>query len=134
MAQTDKRTAVPSADVKDASKAMLQKQLFAVFTTPTNGLDAVFANLEAHLAYQVELERNGTLYSAGPLWTEDGQQWEGEGLVVLDVASLEEAEAIARQDPMHKAGAREFRVRPWMVNEGSLRLTLHYSSQTFSVD
>ena len=32
---------VPAAAVLDASKEMLQKQLYAIFTTPTKGLEAV---------------------------------------------------------------------------------------------
>lgn len=133
MTETEKLTAVPAADVKDASKAMLQQQLYAVFTTPNDGLAPVFENLDAHLQFQVELEERGILHSAGPLWTEDEQHWEGEGMVVIRAASASEAAAIAEQDPMHKAGARSFRVRPWMVNEGSVTVKLAYSSQTFSI-
>lgn len=131
MSQTD---AVPSSEVKQASKAMLQKQLYAVFTTPSAGLEPVFANLEAHLAFQVELEREGKMFAAGPLWTEDEQEWRGEGIIVLRAASAAEAAEIARQDPMHKAGARTFEIRPWMINEGALRIRLDYSSQTFTID
>ena len=112
---------------------MLQKQLYAIFTTPTDGLGPVFANLEEHLAFQVSLERDGILYAAGPMWTEDEQAWEGEGLVVVRAASREAAVAIAERDPMHRAGAREFRVRPWMINEGTVTLRLDYSSQAFTM-
>ncbi len=41
--------AVPAGDVREASSGMLQKQLFAIFTTPTNGLGPVFAQMEDHL-------------------------------------------------------------------------------------
>jgi uncharacterized protein YciI len=116
-----------------ASKAMLQKQLYAIFTTPTNGMGPVFANLEAHLAFQVQLEKDGVMFAAGPMWSDDEQHWEGEGMVVVRAASREEAVAIAERDPMHKAGARSFRVRPWMINEGSLSIRLDYSTQKFEV-
>ena len=125
---------VPAAAVREASAAMLQKQLYAIFTEPVDGLGPVFANIDDHLAFQMELEREGVMFAAGPMWTDDEASWEGEGLVVVRAASRAEAEAIAERDPMHARGARRYRVRPWMINEGRLRLTLDYSSQTFAVD
>jgi len=124
---------VPAAAVLEASKGMLQRRLFAIFTTPTDGLGPVFANIEEHLQFQVQLEKDGILYAAGPMWTDDEESWEGEGLVVIKAASRSEAIAIAERDPMHKAGARSFRVRPWLINEGSVTITLNNSSQTFTV-
>lgn len=129
----DTPKAIPVADVLAASKGMLQKQLYAIFTTPTNGLGPVFAVLEEHLAFQVGLEKEGILYAAGPLWTDDAGSWEGEGMVVVRAASVAEARAIAERDPMHVAGARSFRVRPWLINEGSMRIRLDCSSQTFEL-
>ena len=128
----DNPKSVPAAAVLEASKEMLQRQLYAIFTTPTNGLGPVFAVIEEHLKFQVQLEADGILYAAGPMWTDDEQEWEGEGLVVVKAASRAEAIAIAERDPMHKSGARSFRVRPWLVNEGSVTITLNNSSQTFT--
>lgn len=124
---------VPVPAVLEASKGMLQKQLFAIFTTPVDGLGPVFANIEEHLAFQVRLEKEGVLYAAGPLWTDDGEEWEGEGMVIVRAASTDEATQIANSDPMHKAGARTFRVRPWLINEGSVSIRLDNSSQTFTI-
>lgn len=124
---------VPVAAVLEASRQMLQKQLYAIFTSPTDGLGPVFANIEEHLQYQVRLESEGVLFAAGPLWTDDGTSWEGEGLVVVRAASRQEAVAIAERDPMHLSGARTFRVRPWLINEGSLTLRLDYSTQRFTI-
>lgn len=124
---------VPAAAVLDASREMLQKQLYAIFTTPTDGLGPVFANLEEHLKYQVQIEQEGVMYAAGPLWTDDEQSWEGEGLVVVRAASRDEAVAIAERDPMHKSGARSFTVRPWLINEGTVTVRLDYSTQKFTI-
>ena len=126
-------TAVPVAAVMEASKAMLQKQLFAIFTRPVNGMGPVFAHLEQHLQFQVGLERDGILFAAGPLWTDDEQSWEGEGMVVVRAQTRADAVAIAERDPMHIAGARSFHVRPWLINEGSITVRLDYSSQTFTL-
>ncbi|MGX1306583.1 uncharacterized protein YciI [Amorphus suaedae] len=126
-------TAIPAADVKEASREMLQKQLYAIFTSPTNGIGPILEGLGEHLAFQVQLEADGILYAAGPMWTDDEDAWEGDGLVVIRAASRQEAIAIAERDPMHKSGARTFKVRPWMINEGSVTLRLDYSSQTFKI-
>jgi hypothetical protein len=44
----------------------------------------VFANRRgAPGVFQVGLEKEGIMYAAGPMWTDDEQSWEGEGLVVV---------------------------------------------------
>ncbi|WP_246248857.1 YciI family protein [Chelativorans alearense] len=125
--------AIPVKDVMQASSAMLQKQLYAIFTTPVGGIEPILANLKEHLAFQASLEKEGILYAAGPMWSDDEKSWEGDGLVVVRAASREEAIAIAERDPMHVRGARTFTVRPWMINEGTMTIRLDSSSQTFSI-
>lgn len=118
---------VMAADVLNASKGMLQKQMYVVFTRPVAGLGPVMANLEAHLAFQVDLERRGVMFGAGPFWTDDEREWKGEGMVIIRAASLAEARKIAESDPMHSSGARSFVVRPWLLNEGSVTIKIRYS-------
>ncbi len=133
MAGQEAPDALPVAAVMDASAAMLQKQLYAIFTTPVNGIAPVLENMEEHLAFQVGLEREGIMFAAGPMWTDDEKSWEGDGLVVVRAGSREEAIAIAERDPMHQRGARSFRVRPWMINEGTMTVRLDFSSRKFTL-
>ena len=58
-------------DILQASKGMLQKQLFVVFTKPTNGMGPVMEVIEDHLKFQVELEQKGIMLGAGPFWADD---------------------------------------------------------------
>jgi uncharacterized protein YciI len=120
-------------DVMQASGAMLQKQLYAIFTVPAGGIEPILAQLEAHLAFQIQLERDGIMYAAGPMWSDDEREWHGDGMVVVRAGSRAEAIAIAEQDPMHRSGARRFTVRPWMINEGTMTVRLDMSSQTFAI-
>ncbi len=113
---------------KVTAKGLLAKQLYVVLTRPSNGLQPVLDNLQEHLAYQLELERKGIMFAAGPFADDDQQRWEGEGMVIIRAAGIEEAKQIAANDPMHKSGAREYRVRPWMLNEGSITLKVTYSN------
>ena len=114
-------------DMLEASKGMLQKQLYVVFTKPTNGLGPVMENIEPHLKFQVELEGKGIMFGAGPFWADDEETWEGEGMVIIRAGSLAEARQIAETDPMHKSGARSFEVRPWLLNEGTVTIKVRYS-------
>ena len=114
-------------------RGYLAKQLYAIFTSPINGMDAVMKNLPDHLAFQEELEKEGIMFAAGPHWTDDEKRWEGEGLVVIRARTLEEANAIAARDPMHARGARKYRVRPWLVNEGTMTVKLGFSTRSFEI-
>ena len=122
---------VMADDVRAACEGMLQLQLYAIFTRPVSGMGPVMEILEDHLQYQISMEKDGTLFAAGPFWTDDEQQWQGEGMVVVRAKSLEAARAIAEKDPMHATGARTFEVRPWLINEGTLTLRLNHSTKTF---
>ena len=114
-------------DILAASKGMLQKQLYVVFTRPTKGLGPVMAVIKEHLDFQCELERKGIMFGAGPFWADNETDWLGEGMVIIRAGSLAEAKAIAATDPMHKSGAREFTVRPWLLNEGTVTVKVTYS-------
>ena len=114
-------------DILAASKGMLQKQLYVVFTRPTKGLGPVMAVIKEHLDFQCELERKGIMFGAGPFWADNETDWLGEGMVIIRAGSLAEAKAIAATDPMHKSGAREFTVRPWLLNEGTVTVKITYS-------
>jgi uncharacterized protein YciI len=127
---------VTAQDIVQESKrrGYLAKQLYVVFTSPVNGIGPVMENLVHHLEFQEKLEREGIMFAAGPHWTDDEERWDGEGMVVIRAASLVEAQAIAAEDPMHKSGARTYRVRPWLVNEGRLTVELDFASGRFRLD
>lgn len=120
-------------EVLEASKGMLQKQFYMVHSTPTDGMGPVMKNLPEHLDHQCRMERDGVMLAAGPHWTDDETEWEGEGTFVIRAGSLAEARALAAADPMHKAGARSFKVRPWLINEGGFTLRLSFSDGRFEL-
>jgi uncharacterized protein YciI len=110
-----------------SAKGLLAKPLYVILTTPTGGLDALAQHLGEHLAYQKDLEARSITFAAGPFANDDETAWSGEGMIIVRAASVEEATAIAQADPMHRSGVRTFRVRPWLLNEGSYTLTVRYS-------
>ena len=125
---------VTKQDIINASSQMLNKDLYVVFTIPTNGMGPVMENIEAHLKFQVALEEKGIMFGAGPFWEDNEKDWKGEGMVIIRANSLVEAREIAASDPMHSSGARSFTVRPWLLNEGTLNIKLDYSKGTFEVE
>ena len=120
-------------DILEASKGMLQMQMFVVFTTPTNGMGPVMENIEEHLQFQVNLEQRGIMFGAGPFWADDEHTWNGEGMVIIRADSLEYAKEIAATDPMHSSGARSFTVRPWLLNEGRITVAVDFSTGRHAV-
>lgn len=123
---------IPWGDVLGRSKSLgyLAQQLFVVLTEPVNSLAEVEQALQEHLLFQVELEKQGRMFAAGPLCNLETNSWLGRGMVILRANSLEEAREIASRDPMHTSGARRFEVLPWCMNEGGFDLRVRLSSGT----
>ena len=122
---------ITKQDVLNSSSEMLNKDLYVVFTKPTNGMIPVMENLEDHLKFQVSLEKQGIMFGAGPFWEDNEIDWNGEGMVIIRANSIDHAKEIASTDPMHKSGARNYTVRPWLLNEGNIQVTLDYSTGKF---
>ena len=124
---------VTKTDILNATDGMLQKQLYAVFTSPIDGLGPVMESLEPHLKFLIEQEKIGTLMCAGPFWADDEETWNGEGMVIFRASSLQEARDLAAADPMHSSGARSFTIRPWLLNEGTFGVSLNFSTGKYTV-
>lgn len=120
---------ITKKDILSACEGMLCKQLFVIFTKPINGMGPVMENLEQHLKFQIQLEKDGIMLGAGPFFAENESDWLGEGMVIIRADSLAHAKQIASKDPMHASGARSFEVRPWLLNEGSVTVKINFSSQ-----
>lgn len=119
------------SDYKRTAKerGALALELYAVNTAPSGPDADIPGNLPDHLAYQAKLESEGKLAFAGPVSDPTGEDMNGEGLIIYRAASLDDARALADADPMHKAGARTYTLRRWLVNEGSFSLSVGLSTK-----
>jgi uncharacterized protein YciI len=115
------------ADAK--SRGALALELYVAVSTPAKAPEDVKASLPDHLAYQAELERKGALALAGPMSDETGEHMQGMGMMIYRAESLDAARDLANADPMHQSGARTFVLRRWMINEGSLNLSVGLSTK-----
>jgi len=89
--------------------------------------------LPAHLEYQVQMEREGKLFGAGPFF-EEGNETPSGGLIILRASSYDEARALADADPFHAAGLRSYTIQKWMMNEGGLKLSVRFSDQSVVIE
>lgn len=119
------------SSVHPLTHKFLGKEMYLVVTRPVRSPE-IEKRLSDHLAHQVELERRGIMFAAGPLYAKGSQVPEA-GMFVLRANSFEEAEAIAKTDPLHAAGLRTYTIQKWRLNEGCITLKVNYSDQTVQI-
>ena len=112
---------------------LLAKKLYVVFTSPVNGLGPIMEVLDEHLAYQNKIQDEGIMFGAGPFSDDAEQNWDGDGMVIIRADSMAAAKVIADNDPMHKAGARSYKIRPWLLNEGKVTVDLTFSNKSMAI-
>lgn len=112
------------------SRGALALELYAAISTPAKEPQDLKAILPDHLAYQAKLEQAGSLAFAGPMSDETGDHMQGMGLIIYRAPSLDAARALADADPMHQTGARTYLIRRWMINEGSLTVSVGLSTKS----
>lgn len=114
------------------TNGMLQKDLYVIFTRPVAPREKIMELLPKHLERQVELEKQGILFAAGPMEPQENDK-PRTGMIIIRADSFEDANAIAMEDPLHAAGLREFDIWNWSMNEGSFTVTISYSNQSAAI-
>ena len=115
------------ARIRELTAPMWRKKLYAV-QWDGRGAD-LRPHLVAHLEYMISLEKAGKLFASGPL--DFGAS--SDGLTVFNVASKEEARALALQDPFVINGVRSFQIREWTIMEGSFGINVNYSDRSIDI-
>lgn len=70
--------------------------------------------MEQHLAHLTRMAEEGYSSLTGPM----GDDGDLRGIVVYNTATLEEADSLAKLDPMVRAGRLEVEVHPWWTAKG----------------
>lgn len=120
------------APASPLTKDMLGMDLYVIFTRPSGPPEEIKKMLPEHLERQVELEKQGILFAAGPMEAEGGDK-PRTGMIIVRASSFEHAREIAMGDPLHAAGLREFEIWNWLLNEGSVSVTLNYSDRSAAI-
>src|SRR5947209_20044242 len=113
--------------IAELTKRMLRLKLFVIFSYG-KGLD-LKPYLADHLAYMIELERQGKLFASGPF----GDGTRGDGMTIVRAANEEEARDIALHDPFVVRGIRPFKIQSWTVMEGALTVTVNFSDRSAKI-
>jgi uncharacterized protein YciI len=124
--------AVETERVKQLSEKFLRKELYVIMSRLSAPHSEHMRLLPDHLEYQIELEKAGVIFAAGPTFNADGT--EGPGLIIIRAASFEAAKTIADGDPWVKAGVHAYTITRWVINEGSYSVRINYSDQTVVID
>lgn len=120
------------SNVDPSTLKFLGKEMYLVVTKPVRSPE-IAKRLQDHLNHQVELEKRGIMFAAGPLYPR-GSDIPEAGMFVLRAKSFEEADAICKEDPLHKAGLRTYTIQKWRLNEGRITVTVDFSDQTMQID
>jgi uncharacterized protein len=122
------------AIIEKSQKTSLAKLFYLITSGAIASLDLLNRYLPAHLEYLHSLETTGVLLGAGPLFSEDGQYFAGNGMIIIRAASLEAAHKIAADDPLHENKVRQYQIQPWLLNEGSLSITVSFSNSSVKIN
>lgn len=115
----------------DGKFKVLGMTLWVIMTRPAEGAERSQDALDAHMAHQFRLEKEGIMFGAGPFSDADGNP-QG-GMIIIRAADKEEAIRIADSDPMHARGLRTYTLHKWSLNEGHIDISVDYSKGTFTL-
>lgn len=94
-------------------------------------LEHLMPRLREHILWLEHQERHGVLFLSGA--DRAGDVWDGSGTAIIRADSLDHARAIAGTEPFHVAGLRTNTVHGWLLNEGSVRLTVSLFTDRFEL-
>jgi uncharacterized protein len=111
---------------------LLARDYWLILSTAAEGTDAsaIDALVPEHVAWLLELERDGVLFVSGPLLSGPGVG-PGSGVTVVRAADEEAARLVAAGDPFVRAGLRTFEVYRWRVNEGTVSVRVSLGTGTY---
>ena len=120
------------SNVHPITAKLLGKEMYLVVVRPVRSPE-IEKKLAEHIAHQIDMEKRGIMFAAGPLYSR-GSDIPEAGMFVLRASSFEEAEALANEDPLLKAGLRTFTLQKWRVNEGGFKVTINFSDQSMKFE
>ncbi len=114
-------------EIERLKAGMIAQSYFVMFRNNVNPskIEAVMLD---HYRWIIGLEKQGVVFASGPLFKEDDKI--GIGMTIFRVPDRETAAALAAQDPFVKAGAAEYDIQRWQINEGRVTVSIDFSDQT----
>ena len=116
-------------NVADLLAPMLKKTLFVAISHAVASRSDMEPHVAEHLAYMNALEAEGRLWASGPFVHEGVLV--GDGLTILSVATIEEAQRAMETEPLIKHGLRRFDLRKWELREVRMTITLSAATSSY---
>jgi len=124
-----------SRTVEDLMQNLRRVQLYMIRMDMTHSVDSpldyLAPHLREHILWLEAQEKNGVLFLSGANIA--GDQWDGSGTAIIRAPSLEAAVDISATEPFHREGLRVNTVHGWMLNEGTVRLSVSLFTDKFSI-
>lgn len=114
--------------IEKSQKTSLAKLLYVITSTAIKDLESVNQFLPVHFEYLHSLETERILFGAGPLFSQDGEYFAGNGMIIIRAESVAAAKAITDRDPLHQNQVRKYQIQPWLLNEGAIDISISYSN------
>jgi uncharacterized protein len=114
------------AELQQLMSRMSQIRLFTLEMRATDKFQSPLTEQGAgmfaeHLRYVFDLVDQNSVLAAGPLDRErDAATGRVDGIAIIRADSPDQADAIAADEPFHKAGWRISTIRAWELNMGTL--------------
>lgn len=121
----------PNGNAPPGSKPMRKDLWFYIVSDTPNWKGSADIG-KRHMAHQVDLEKRGIMFGAGPVEDVNGKH--EYGLIIIRAKDAAEAKAIVESDPMQKEGARTYTLHHWQLNEGTVNVKLNYAQGTFELN
>lgn len=119
--------------IKAQTARYLNMRLWVVHSRPSRDISELAPYVYEHFEFVEMLSAQGIMFAAGPFVGENRRPT-GEGMFILRADTSLLAEEIASQDPFHKAGVREWELREWFLNVGSMTAKLNFANQTAQIE
>ena len=90
-------------------------------------------HLPEHLAHQINLEKTGVMFAAGPMDPMTDNEHPRLGLIIIRAEDEAAARKVFDADPMHASGVRTYSLFQWTANEGNIGISINLSDKTYTL-
>ncbi len=117
----------------DLTAHMYGKKLWVCLSKAVKPRDEVMKHLPEHLKHQINLEKTGVMFAAGPMDPKGDNGHPRLGLIIIRAEDEAAARKIFDADPMHASGARTYSLFEWTANEGRIGITVDLSDKSYKL-
>lgn len=112
---------------------MYSKKLWVCLSKAVKPREEVIKHLPEHLKHQINLEKTGVMFAAGPMDPKGDNEHPRLGLIIIRAEDEAAARKVFDADPMHATGVRTYSLFEWTANEGNIGISINLSDKTYTL-